>query len=98
MTVLPYSPDEVMKRQRRVPEFVISAVNELLLERLENGECAISESDVFDRVKEHAPDKETVLQGSCDDIAALYRAAGWDVEYVHAQDADAARFLFKKML
>jgi hypothetical protein len=101
----PLKPDEVRPLQRAaMPEYVFSAVNELLVEKLRGYSVTLLQSVVADRILAHAAAAgvELTRQQAYDrgylDFEDAYREAGWDVVYDRPgyNETYEANFTFKR--
>lgn len=83
----PFSPSEVLATKiSNIPDFVIDAVNELLIEKIDaRGKRAIiKQDDVIDKLAGRMPmglSRNDVFSNNWLDFEPLFRENGWKVEY-----------------
>ena len=97
--VEPISPSDVKKI---IPDFVIEAVNQLIMEKWDGYEAVILQDDIMDIVSSDDPDNDKpsrreVFDKGWLDFEPLYREKGWDVEYDKPayNEFYKAKFIFK---
>ena len=85
-----YTPEDVMnKRNEMIPDFVITAFNDLLTENYQEDETImfayIEQEDVIRKILEYSTDdgltRETIFKKHYLGIENLYRNNGWEVDY-----------------
>lgn len=101
-----YTPEDVMnKRNEMIPDFVITAFNDLLTENYQEDETImfayIEQEDVIREILEYSTDdgltRETIFKKHYLDIENLYRNNGWEVDYKKPMSDEyfKAYFVFK---
>ena len=101
-----YTPEDVMnKRNEMIPDFVITAFNDLLTENYQEDETImfayIEQEDVIRKILEYSKDdeltREIIFKKHYLDIENLYRNNGWEVDYKKpmADEYFKAYFVFK---
>ena len=97
--VEPISPSDVKKI---IPDFVIEAVNQLIMEKWDGYEAVILQDDILDIISSDdldndKPSRQEVFDKRWLDFEDLYREKGWDVEYDKPayNEFYKARFIFK---
>lgn len=98
--VEPISPSDV---KLRIPDFIIEAVNQLIMEKWTGDEAIILQDDILDIVSSDDPDddkvsRQEVFDRHWLDFEDLYREKGWDVEYDKPayNEFYKAKFIFKR--
>lgn len=81
-----YSPEDVLKkRNEMIPDFVITAFNDLLTENYQEDETIIKQEDAIRKILEYSTDyeltREAIFKKHYLDIENLYRNNGWEVDY-----------------
>lgn len=109
--VVPFTPAEVADQQvKRLPEFVIEAVNEVLVKKTVNGYGTIPQDDLIEAIcvkarmtmshkfKSVAQLREVLFAERWLDFEKTYRAAGWKVDYDRPgyNESYSATFTFSK--
>lgn len=96
----PISPSDVKKI---IPDFVIEAVNQLIMEKWDGDKAIILQDDIMAIVSSNDPDdnkpsRQEVFDKGWLDFEPLYREKGWDVEYDKPayNEFYKAKFIFKK--
>lgn len=86
----PLRPDEVLSvKAETFPQEVYIAVNGLLAERLHGQFAQISIKGLIARMEQLGLDKKEIVERGWDRVGAVYKQAGWDVDY-HAPSMDDA--------
>lgn len=76
----PLTPDEVaVSKRTHLPDFVIDAFNELLIESFHNGAARILQKDAVARIKAKHPELEFNMKWL--DVERTFEAYGWKVVY-----------------
>ena len=98
--VEPISPSDVKKI---IPDFVIEAVNQLIMENWDGHEAIILQDDIMDIVSSNdaddgKPSRREIFDKGWLDFEPLYREKGWNVEYDKPAYYEfyEPRFIFKK--
>jgi hypothetical protein len=79
--IKPLSPEEVeVGIHKSIPDFVISAVNTLLIRNVRNGLGTIKQCDIITESKKLMPEN-TTWDMKWLDFESLYRTVGWSVNY-----------------
>ena len=76
--VKPISPDECEKIKKTVPDELVEAVNELLVEHFRNGFATFREETIFSIAAKKGLEKATTFMFN--DMINLYEEAGWIVD------------------
>ena len=84
--VKPITPKEAIGRKiHSIPDFVISAVNELLSSKVDqSGRAVLAQNEIVDAIKLHCPNEITpseIFAAGWLDFEPVYVSAGWHVEY-----------------
>lgn len=81
--VLPVTPQEaVIKKQQELPDEVINAFNELIVENLHHGRANIKQCDAVSRIcSAMNVDKEVVFAKRWLDVEGLFEKFGWGVVF-----------------
>jgi hypothetical protein len=99
----PITPQEaIMERIESIPDFVIKAFNEMIVENLEGKYSTVLQKDVVKRIITLSPERLTsgdIFKKHLLDVEDAFRKAGWTVVYDQpAYDEDyepSFRFSFK---
>ena len=99
----PISPDQVQSaKDKNIPEEVIDAFNQLIVEQWDGREAIIAQEDAISRILALMGKKEdyrqTLFTNRWMDVESMFRKAGWDVEYkkpAHNENF-AATYTFSK--
>ena len=87
MTTKPLSPQEVIEQRSSgayLPEFVISAVNKLLIRCVSDSGCAtLHQRLVINAIKQENPSITTnmIIDNKWLDFEPVFRSSGWNVVY-----------------
>ena len=81
-----YSPEDVLKKRvETIPDFVITAFNDLLTENYADEGTVIKQDDAISRILQYNKDdeltREIIFKKRWLDIEPLYRRKGWKVDY-----------------
>lgn len=80
--IRPITPSEAEEaRLTRIPECVISAVNQLLKEKYDGHEARITQNELLNIITDEETPREYFFRNKCLDFEDLYREQGWDVVY-----------------
>lgn len=98
----PISPKEVKEEQiSRIPDYVIEAFNELLVQKIANKEAiTIDQDEVIELILRKAPSEMTrgrLMKEDLLDIEPLFEREGWNVSYDKPgwDEGYTPRFIFK---
>lgn len=81
-----YTPEDVMNKcNEMIPDFVITAFNDLLTENYADKGTVIKQDDAIRRILQYSMDdeltREIIFKKRWLDIEPLYRRKGWKVDY-----------------
>lgn len=96
----PITPKEVfVGKVKRIPEYVIKAVNELLVEKADQKVIKIGQDEIVSRIISTNPqlDRNGIFERKEMDFESNYKEVGWDVLYnkPHYNDTERPYFIFK---
>ncbi len=98
--VLPIKPREVAAVQRsQIPPEVIEVFNELIAKELSSNSAVVQQEDVVKRIVEKmGVERKEIFDGKWLNIEAIFRNAGWKVEYDSPgySETYGAKFIFTK--
>lgn len=78
----PFSPEAARVRHaQKIPESIISMINELLADRIYNGYIQITQKELTEKVTRHGYSEEDFIDKGWIHFEAGYRDKGWHVEY-----------------
>lgn len=102
----PLTPEEAAKAHSnyeiaRIPEAVIVAFNELIVEKWDNSQCSavVIQDDIIDKIMETTDlDRNTIFLDGLLDIEPLFEKYGWEVTHDKPayNETYKAYFIFKK--
>lgn len=79
------TPQEAIKSKvRSIPEEVLEAFNELIVENLSSGRSTVMQDDVISRIREKMHwdvTRQQIFDKGWLDVEDVFREAGWLVEY-----------------
>jgi len=79
----PIVPEDVLRvRAESFPDEVYVAVNGLIAERLQGQYALISVKGLVQRMVELGLDRKEIKEKGWDKVGAVYKQAGWKVEYI----------------
>jgi len=83
MPVAPITPDEAKKlKNHSIPDEVIKAFNDMIVEKLSSGRAVIKQKDVVARIVAATQITEDQLfDNHWLDVEDVFRKAGWTVKY-----------------
>ena len=97
-----YTPEDVKnKHNEMIPDFVITAFNDLLTENYADKGTVIKQDDAISRILQYSKDdeltREIILEKGWLDIEPLYQKNGWEVNYENPafNDLFEPYFVFK---
>ena len=98
--IKPLSPNDVQEEfNKTIPQFIIEAVNKLIVKNWNGDESVVKQNEILDLVcHNEGPSRQEVFGNHWLDVEDLYRKAGWSVEYdkpAYNETYDAY-FKFKK--
>lgn len=83
--VKPITPGEAEKQRiTAIPDFVLDAVNFLLVQNLKSGHATILQKNIVEEAMKRAPEgfnRNDLFDKNMMDFEAVYRKAGWKVDY-----------------
>lgn len=80
----PITPDEAKKQKVTViPDFVISAFNDLILKNYSGNSAVVSEKEVVAKILSYGPNttRKMIYDNHWLDVEDVFREAGWKVYY-----------------
>lgn len=89
----------IAKKKMSIPDFVIEAVNKLLVKEFDGKRAVILQEDILNEIRVHmSMERSMVFENHWLDFEDLYRDKGWKVEYDKPSLGDSykARFIFKR--
>lgn len=85
--VKPIAPDDAFDKAEQmriaaIPEKVVEVFNTLIVENMRHGVARVTQNDAISRIIDAmGVERQIVFDKNWLDIEALYRAAGWKVNY-----------------
>ncbi len=74
----PISPNQI---QKKIPDFVIEVVNQLLIKHFSNGRATIKQNEIIALLELRGLNRQEIFTNHWLDIEELYQANGWKVTY-----------------
>jgi hypothetical protein len=80
----PLSPTSVSKKsQQAIPDYIIEAVNNLLVKKYHDGHAILLQKEVVKEIRKINPKvkMDTVFENGWMNFEPIFRKAGWEVSY-----------------